>query len=186
MPAHYDGTARTDGRRSPASSKTCLSSVGEPQVSECNGKAVGGIVGTRQGLERQQCLHNALHLCFGRTPEAGEGALYLERRVLHDWDTRLRRREDEHPTRLPNRHRRRRVRPEEEALNRDDRRAMVAQERRGARINLDEARRHFGTGRRFNRAVGDGRIGTIGTGRPGDNAVARCGKAGVDAEDDER
>ena len=76
-----------------------LAAVG---VAEGDGhrQRVGGVVGLRDGGQMQQDAGHLLHLLFHGFAVAGDGLLDLHRGVLVDWQTRLRRRQQNDAARL--------------------------------------------------------------------------------------
>ena len=80
---------------------------------------VGGVVGPRQLLEREQGLDHPLHLVLGGAAGAADGALDLLRRVGPARDAALAGRQQHDAARLPDRERRAHVGAEVELLDRD-------------------------------------------------------------------
>ena len=152
-------------------------------VADRDRQRVGGVLGMRRLLERQQRLHHARDLVLLRAPRAADGVLDLLRRVGDDLEPALAGGQHDDAARLPDGERARGVLAEEDVLHRDDLHEVLVEELADAAVDRREADLRRGLRARRDDAAVEG---VEAAAAPFDDAVAGVGDAGIDAEDDHR
>jgi hypothetical protein len=150
-------------------------------VADRHRERVGGVVGRRRLGQREDGLDHADDLVLGRPARAADGALDLLGRVVGARDAPLAGGEHDHAAGLADGERRHRVGAEVQVLDgHGGGRVLVEQVADAGEDGGQPALERQAGGRLHHAAVERGHPPAA----AGDDAVARVGGAGVDAEDD--
>lgn len=130
-----------------------LAQVRGLQVAESNRNRICRVIRLRNMVEPEQRPDHLLHLMLFRSPIADNRLFYLIRSVLEHRQIGLRRDEQYHASRVPDRERRSRVLCKEQLLHRSHFRAVFPDQRAQFRVDPEQSKRQRGIRRSRNSPV---------------------------------